>query len=55
VIGTGTLVVLVALAVSAWSQTARYNIPAASIRDDFSTYHEALASAADTALANVVR
>jgi hypothetical protein len=51
----GALVVLVVLAASAWSQTARYVVPAASVGDDFSAYHQALDSAADLALANVVR
>lgn len=51
----GALVVLVALAASAWSQTARYTVPAASVGDDFSAYHQALDDAAGLALANVVR
>lgn len=51
----GTLVVLIALATSAWSQTAQYAVPAASLRVDFSSYHRALSDAADTALANVVQ
>jgi hypothetical protein len=50
-----TLVVLVVLAASAWSQTARYTVPAASVGDDFSVYHQALDSAADLALANIAR
>jgi soluble lytic murein transglycosylase-like protein len=50
-----TLVVLIVLAASAWSQTARYAVPAASVGDDFSAYHQALDSAADLLLANVTR
>jgi hypothetical protein len=49
------LVVLVALAASAWSQAAHYTVPAASVGNDFSAYHEALDSAADSAMANVMR
>jgi soluble lytic murein transglycosylase-like protein len=48
-------VVLVALAASAWSQTAHYTVPAASVGDDFAAYRQALDSAADSALANVMR
>ena len=48
-------VVLVALTASAWSQTARYTVPAASVGDDFAAYRQALDSAADSALANVMR
>lgn len=48
------LVVLV-LATSAWSQTTLYAVPAASVGDDFSAYHQALDSAADSLLANVTR
>jgi soluble lytic murein transglycosylase-like protein len=51
----GTLVVLVVLAASAWSQTARYAVPAASVGDGFSANHQALDSAADLALANIAR
>ena len=51
----GTLVVLVTLATSAWSQIRSYTVPAASVGDDFSAYHAVLANAADTALARVVR
>ncbi len=51
----GALVVLAALAASAWSQTARYTVPGASVTDAFSSYHAALANAADVTLANVVR
>jgi membrane-bound lytic murein transglycosylase D len=46
------LVVLLALAASAWSQTARYAVPAASVGDDFSVYHQAASNAAELALAN---
>jgi membrane-bound lytic murein transglycosylase B len=48
-------VALVALAASAWSQTAHYAVPAASVGDDFAAYSQALDSAADSALANVMR
>lgn len=51
----GMLVVLVALVASAWSQTARYTVPAASVEDDFAAYRQALDGAADSALANVMR
>ena len=52
----GMAVVLVALASSAWSQTAQhYAVPAASVGDDFAAYRQALDNAADSALANVVR
>ncbi len=51
----GMLVVQVALAASAWSQTAHYTVPAASVGDDFAAYRQALDSAADSALANVMR
>lgn len=51
----GALVVLVILASSAWSQTARYTVPAASVGEDFSVYHRALDNAADLALANTAR
>ena len=46
------LVLLLALAAAAWSQTARYAVPAASVGDDFSVYHQAVSNAADLALAN---
>lgn len=51
----GILVVLVVIVASAWSQTARYAVPAALVGDDFSSYHQALSKAADMALANVAR
>jgi membrane-bound lytic murein transglycosylase B len=51
----GTLLILVALAASAWPQTRRYAVPAASVEGDFSEYHQALDNTADLALANVVR
>jgi membrane-bound lytic murein transglycosylase B len=51
----GALVVLVALAACAWSQTAAYAAPAVSVGDNFSVYHQSLANAADMALANVAR
>ncbi len=50
-----SLVVLVALAASAWSQTAHYTVTAASVEDDLSVYHQALSNAADGALANAAR
>ena len=50
-----TLAILFALTLSTWSQTARYTVPAASLRDDFSAYHHALDKAADSALANIAR
>ncbi|MBZ5667231.1 MAG: lytic transglycosylase domain-containing protein [Acidobacteriia bacterium] len=49
------LVMLFALALPAWSQTQRYTVPAASVGDDFAAYRQALDSAADSALANVMR
>ena len=49
------LVVLFAFAASAWSRTARYAVPAASLVDDFSQYHHALDNAADLALARAAR
>src|SRR5450631_1481479 len=51
----GVSVVLVGLVASAWSQTAHYTVPAASVGDDFAAYRQALDSAADSALANVMR
>jgi soluble lytic murein transglycosylase-like protein len=51
----GISVVLVTIAASAWSQTAHYAVPAASVGDDFAAYALALDSAADSALANVMR
>jgi membrane-bound lytic murein transglycosylase B len=47
------LVMLLALTLPVWSQTQRYTVPAASLRDDFSAYHHALDKAADSALANI--
>ena len=44
-----------AFATSAWSQTANYAVPAASVGHDFAAYHQALDYAADEALANVKR
>ncbi len=51
----GLLVVLIGLAASAWSQQQHYAVPAASVEDDLDVYHQALDSAADFALANVMR
>ena len=39
------------LASPAWAQTAHYLVPAASVEDSFSAYHESLNSAADNLLA----
>jgi membrane-bound lytic murein transglycosylase B len=50
-----SLVVLVLLAASAWSQTVRYTLPAASVGEEFSAYHQALSHAVDLALANTAR
>jgi soluble lytic murein transglycosylase-like protein len=49
------LVVLVGLAASAWSQTVHYTVPAATVGEDFSAYHQAVSNAADTALAIAAR
>ena len=49
------LVVLLVLAASAWSQTSHYTVPAASVEDDLSAYHQELSNAADVALANAAR
>ena len=51
----GTLAILFVLTLAASSQTSRYSVPAASLRDNFSPYHNALDNAADLALANVAR
>ena len=51
----GMLVVLAALSASAWPQAAHYTVPAASVGDDFAAYRQAWDSAADSALANVMR
>lgn len=48
-------VMVVALAAPAWSQTAHYTVPAASVEDDFAAYRKALDNAADSALANAMR
>ena len=50
-----SLVVLVLLALSAWSQTVHYTVPAASVGENFSAYHQALSNAADLALANAAK
>jgi soluble lytic murein transglycosylase-like protein len=47
--------VLVALAASVLAQTTRYTVPAASVRDPFAAYRQSLDSAADSALASVIR
>jgi len=49
------VVMLLALSLPAWSQTQRYAVPAASVADDFAAYSQALDSAADSALTNVMR
>jgi len=49
------LVMLFALVFPAWAQTARYVVPAATLGDDFAAYGQALNSAADAALKNVIR
>jgi membrane-bound lytic murein transglycosylase B len=49
------LIMLFALTLTVWSQTQRYTVPAASVGDDFAAYGRALDSAADSALANVMR
>src|SRR5450631_407906 len=51
----GMVVALGGLVASAWSQTARYTVPAVSVGDDFAAYHQALDNATDLALANVER
>ena len=51
----GSSVVLVALAASAWSQTAHYTVPAASVGDEFADYSQALDRAVDVVLTNVTR
>ena len=51
----GMLVVLVGLAASAWSQTVHYTVPAATVGEDFSAYHQAVSNAADTALTIAAR
>lgn len=50
----GALIALIVFAMSAWSQNARYTVPAASVGEGFSSYHQALFNAADRALSNVV-
>jgi Transglycosylase SLT domain len=47
----GSLLLLLLVAGSAWAQPARYSVPAASVEDAFSAYHEALSGAADNLLA----
>jgi membrane-bound lytic murein transglycosylase B len=46
---------LLLLAAPAWTQTARYSVPAASVEDAFSAYHQALNGAADNLLAAAPR
>ena len=49
------MVMLFVLALPAWSQTQRYAVPAASVADDFAAYRQALDSAADSAVTNMMR
>jgi membrane-bound lytic murein transglycosylase B len=51
----GSLLLLPFLAMPAWTQTARYSVPAASVEDAFSAYHEALNGAADDLLSSAVQ
>jgi soluble lytic murein transglycosylase-like protein len=51
----GVSAVLFGLVASAWSQTAHYTVPAASVADEFAAYRQALDIAVDSALANVMR
>lgn len=46
----GCLLLLLILAVPAWAQMVRYSVPAASVEDAFSAYHDALSGAADALL-----
>ena len=47
----GSLLLMCFLAMPAWTQTERYSVPAASVDDAFSAYHDALSGAADGLLA----
>jgi hypothetical protein len=51
----GCLLSLYFLSASAWAQTARYLVPAASVEGSFSAYHEALSDAADSLLVRTKR
>ncbi len=46
----GSLLLPVLLAMPAWTQSAHYAVPAASVEDQFSAYDQALSRAADEAL-----
>ncbi|MBZ5687385.1 MAG: lytic transglycosylase domain-containing protein [Acidobacteriia bacterium] len=48
-------VMLFVLTLPAWSQTQRYAVPAASVADNFAAHRQALDSAADSALTNMMR
>ncbi len=51
----GALLVLLALLASGWAQEARYTVPAASVEDQFSAYHQDLSDAANQLLAAATR
>jgi membrane-bound lytic murein transglycosylase B len=51
----GGLLLSLLLAMPAWTQTARYSVPAASVEDAFSAYHQALSGAADSLIAAAAR
>jgi soluble lytic murein transglycosylase-like protein len=47
------LLVLLFFAAPAWAQTTHYAVPAASVEDQFSAYHQALSGAANDLLATI--
>ncbi len=51
----GGLLVWFALLASGWAQEARYTVPAASVEDQFSAYHQDLSDAASQLLAAATR
>jgi soluble lytic murein transglycosylase-like protein len=51
----GASLVLFTLLASAWAEEARYTVPAASVEDQFSAYHQDLSDAADQLLAAATR
>jgi len=51
----GGVLLSLLLAMPAWTQTARYSVPAASVEDAFSAYHQALSGAADSIIATAER
>lgn len=51
----GSALLLLLLAVSAGAQSTHYSVPAASVEDQFSAYHEALDGAADDVLAAIAQ